>query len=643
LLRISIYQFKGEPPEAPLACEFQDNGGTIGRDASNQLALPDPERHMSRVQAEVQFANGAYQLVDHGSNATTVNGMPLGKGNSAPLRDGDEIGIAFYTLRVEIPRAAPSFVSSPAPARAPAPAAPAAAGGDPLGLFAPTSAPAAAPFPAASPMPFSAPSAPRAPAPSAQSMDDPFAALSMPGQVVKPIAKAPPGPAPSATASDDPFAVFAAPPAPPPPAPARGSAPAPMDDPFAAFGAPPKPAPAASSPLGIDVQGDPLGMGLQPEASSLDDLFKLDSKSPSQDPFAGSALADPLFGEPATITGGEDPLALLSGSAPAAPPAERNDASLMHEAFTPPKVVEDDFLLLNRTGDDPPARVGAETPHPPRGGVVSWESEPASEPAAPVTPPAPPVKAAPAPATAPIVPPASVFEPVASQPLSRAKVVVEGLEGSVPEAAAAAPAPQGDANTAALLEALARGLGVTGLKPPGGLTPEFMEHVGKIVREAAHGTIELLLARAVTKREVRAEMTMIVSKNNNPLKFSPDVNFALMQLIAPQGAGFMPPVEAMRDAYDDLRAHQIAFMAGMRGALTGVLGRFKPEDLEARLSDKSFLDSVLPGGRKAKLWDLYEQRFADISREAEDNFHTFFGREFLKAYEEQLDRLHDDR
>jgi len=228
LLRISIYQFKGEPPEAPLAFEFQDNGGTIGRDASNQLALPDPERHMSRVQAEVQFANGAYQLVDHGSNATTVNGMPLGKGKSAPLRDGDEIGIAFYTLRVEIPRAAPSFVSSPAPARAPAPAAPAAAGGDPLGLFAPTSAPAAAPFPAASPMPFSAPSAPRAPAPSAQSMDDPFAALSMPGQVVKPIAKAPPGPAPSATASDDPFAVFAAPPAPPPPAPARGSAPAPI-------------------------------------------------------------------------------------------------------------------------------------------------------------------------------------------------------------------------------------------------------------------------------------------------------------------------------------------------------------------------------------------------------------------------------
>ncbi|MEC5386812.1 type VI secretion system-associated FHA domain protein TagH [Uliginosibacterium sp. H3] len=634
MLRISVYQFQGEAPESPLACEFREQGGTIGRDFSNQLALPDQERHMSRVQAEVQFVNGGYQLVDHGSNPTTVNGMPLGKGNAAPLNDGDEIGIAFYTLRVEIPRAAPSFVSSPAPvSRAQPPSPPPAASGDALGLFASASAPA---------------SAPRAVAPAPLSMDDPFAALSMPGQVAKPVPKAPPA-QPASAASDDPFAVFGAPlPAPSAP-PVRSSAPAPMDDPFAAFGAAPKPA-AAASPLGIDLPGDPLGVGLQQEGGSLDDLFSLDSKSRSQDPFAGSALADPLFGGPASISGTEDPLALLSGSAPVAPPTERNDAPLMHEAFTPPKVVEDDFLSLDLADDEPapePAVVPAAQPVKPLGGMVSWDNEDPGEPASGSAR-APQAPAPSAPAAPPPPPPAArpVVEPVASQPVPRPKVVVEGLDNtsSAAVAASGAPgAPQGDANAAALLEALARGLGVTGLKPPGGLTPEFMEHVGKIVREAAHGTIELLLARAVTKREVRAEMTMIVSKNNNPLKFSPDVNFALMQLIAPTGAGFMPPVEAMRDAYDDLRAHQIAFMAGMRGALTGVLGRFKPEDLEARLSDKSFLDSVLPGGRKAKLWDLYEQRFADISREAEDNFHTFFGREFLKAYEEQLDRLHDDR
>ena len=194
-----------------------------------------------------------------------------------------------------------------------------------------------------------------------------------------------------------------------------------------------------------------------------------------------------------------------------------------------------------------------------------------------------------------------------------------------------------------MLQALLRGLGVPGLSPAA-ITPATAEHLGLMLREAVQGTMELLVARAATKREVRAEVTMIVSKDNNPLKFSPDASFALLQLLQPQsGRGFMPPVAAMRDAYDDLRAHQMGFIAGMRAALSGILNRFQPEVLESRLADKSFLDSVLPANRMAKMWDEYERRYADILREAEDDFHSLFGREFLRAYEEQIERLSGDR
>jgi len=189
-----------------------------------------------------------------------------------------------------------------------------------------------------------------------------------------------------------------------------------------------------------------------------------------------------------------------------------------------------------------------------------------------------------------------------------------------------------------LLAAFQRGLGFP-LQLADGMTPERMEQVGRVLRESVSGTMALLTARALTKREIRAEVTMIVSKENNPLKFAPDVEFALVQLLAPQGRGFMEPVKAMRDAYDDLRSHQFGFMAGMRAALAGVLERFKPEQLEGRISDRGFLDNVLPGSRKARLWDLYEQHYADISREAEDDFQNLFGRAFLRAYEEQIDRL----
>ena len=81
------------------------------------------------------------------------------------------------------------------------------------------------------------------------------------------------------------------------------------------------------------------------------------------------------------------------------------------------------------------------------------------------------------------------------------------------------------------------------------------------------GTLDLLRARGLTKSEMRADVTMIMAQDNNPLKFSPTVEAALTHLLAPQVHGFMPPLRAMKDAYDDLRAHQLGFLAGMRAAL----------------------------------------------------------------------------
>ncbi len=101
----------------------------------------------------------------------------------------------------------------------------------------------------------------------------------------------------------------------------------------------------------------------------------------------------------------------------------------------------------------------------------------------------------------------------------------------------------------------------------------------------------------------------------------------------------MPPVEAMQDAYDDLRSHQFGFMAGMRAALAGVLRRFNPESLEKRLKENRVLDNLVPMSRKAKLWELFAERYEQISVEAEEDFHTLFSKEFLSAYEEQITRL----
>ena len=57
----------------------------------------------------------------------------------------------------------------------------------------------------------------------------------------------------------------------------------------------------------------------------------------------------------------------------------------------------------------------------------------------------------------------------------------------------------------------------------------------------------------------------------------------------------------------------------------------------------SVLDNIMPGGRKAKYWDVFKLLFDEIAGEAEDNFQELFGREFSRAYEKQLRRLKKTR
>ncbi|MFZ4479339.1 MAG: type VI secretion system-associated FHA domain protein TagH, partial [Rhodoferax sp.] len=174
---------------------------------------------------------------------------------------------------------------------------------------------------------------------------------------------------------------------------------------------------------------------------------------------------------------------------------------------------------------------------------------------------------------------------------------------------------------------------------PNGLTPELMAIVGSLLRSATTGAVDMLAARTATKLEVQANVTVISAQANNPLKFLPSGEVALQQLLSKRMPGFMPPDEAMKDAFDDLRAHEIGVIAGTRAALAEVLGRFDPNLLGQRLAAGSLLDSLLPSVRKTKLWDIYVDRYAQIRGEAEDDFQSIFGRAFVQAYERETARM----
>jgi type VI secretion system FHA domain protein len=456
-------------------------------------------------------------------------------------------------------------------------------------------------------------------APDSADSSDPFAALfgDAPLGLAAPAAPAAPGPtrAPAMAAQPARHPTAAANSAAWPPAP---QAPAP-----AAWPAAPQPAPraAALSPGHIPDDWDPFAPDLaSPAASAPAPQFPM---SPADNAFvdlpaSGSSLDD-LFGLTGAPVGG-DPLGAAPGQALAQPnTAQHADAyQSLSSAATPTAASHGDRASELNTPMPrvaQPLRPSPPTPAPlPQGAILSWNDPPRdgrvvtlpgvsrAVPAAPPTPSAPPAAHCSAPASA-------------------------RHEAARPAAA-----------DAELLQALLAGLDTPSLRLEA-LTPELMQLLGQLLRESMRGTVELLIARAALKREMRAEVTMIATRANNPLKFSPTVEVVLQHLLGPPASGFMPAAAAVRDAFDDLRAHQLGVMAGMRAALDGVLQRFDPAQLEGKLARRSAIDSLIPSTRKARLWEAFNQLFAQLQTEAQDDFDELFGKAFLKAYEDQLGRL----
>ena len=238
---------------------------------------------------------------------------------------------------------------------------------------------------------------------------------------------------------------------------------------------------------------------------------------------------------------------------------------------------------------------------------------------------------------APAAPIAAASLPAAPPP---AQAAVAEETRRPPPAAEISPAPKGARRAAKvspdLLElaaAFARGAGLRADVAP--LTPEWMEHLGALLRATAEGTLALLQSRAVTKRQMRAEGTHIAPRQNNPLKFSPDATEALTRMLQREATpGFLDPVAALHDAHRDLLVHQVAMVAGMRAAVFELFSRLGPAAAE-NAEGPAHGTSRLPLLRAAALWRRHCLQHAQLLEHLDDDFETIFGREFLRAYEAQ--------
>src|ERR671936_1388729 len=114
----------------------------------------------------------------------------------------------------------------------------------------------------------------------------------------------------------------------------------------------------------------------------------------------------------------------------------------------------------------------------------------------------------------------------------------------------------------------------------------LLRDCGAVLRAAVEGLMMLLIARCYMRKEFEAEeRTMVAARDNNPLKLMADPHEAMQFLLDPTDRtdGFLDPIRAIGDACEDLRAHELALMAGMRAAILGALRRLDPQALDKAL------------------------------------------------------------
>jgi type VI secretion system FHA domain protein len=171
------------------------------------------------------------------------------------------------------------------------------------------------------------------------------------------------------------------------------------------------------------------------------------------------------------------------------------------------------------------------------------------------------------------------------------------------------------------------------------VTPELAQQFGQILKVVVAGLMDVLRARERIKDEFRMRMTTFKPADNNPLKFSANVEDALHNLLVKRNAAYLGPVEAFEDAFQDVRNHQMAMLAGVRVAYQAMLAEFEPARLQEKFDRQGKPGTFLSGSAKAKYWDQYTNKFHDMVKDADTSFRHLFGDEFAKAYEEQLARL----
>jgi type VI secretion system protein ImpI len=125
---------------------------------------------------------------------------------------------------------------------------------------------------------------------------------------------------------------------------------------------------------------------------------------------------------------------------------------------------------------------------------------------------------------------------------------------------------------------------------------------------------------------------MIRALENNPLKFTGSPDEALAIMFGPPTRNYLDARATIESSFADLKAHQILTFGAMQAALDALFEDLAPEKIDRSVEPERGLGGLV-GSRKAKLWDLYAERWRAKTKRADGRLLEAFMALFAEAYD----------
>jgi len=139
-----------------------------------------------------------------------------------------------------------------------------------------------------------------------------------------------------------------------------------------------------------------------------------------------------------------------------------------------------------------------------------------------------------------------------------------------------------------------------------------LAHLKHLLEISVQGCMRLLQARRVFQQEMGGSLTTISSKGNNPLKFSNSAGEALQRLLAEPTPAYLTAEQALEQAYNDLTTHMQLSVSRIQSLIDQVNAELDPQTIIDEANRTGGFTLGLSATRKARLWDLYCERFKKL-------------------------------